>query len=288
MKLLKELNDEIKKRLANKDLCSAENLLRQSLSLNYKQLSMQVALGKILLDSGRLWNDPDVNRFGLIPALTVARVISPPPKFDAEYVKHRFKSLSSSYEMAVAEIQYSAPDIVVNYLVNSTSINHASTILDVGCGTGLVGSRLSSLTSNLYGLDISPEMLVVAASKGIYKSLMEASFEEYFEEWLKKNLDSYDFIVAASVAPWVGSLESWIRSGITMLAKNGAFIFTFDISDNISTFEISNNFHYKHSISYIKGLVQSCSGNVIILPIIERLEAGSPVSSALAVVSRAT
>ncbi len=48
-------------------------------------------------------------------------------------------------------------------------------VLDVGCGTGAVGVELQALGVSLIdGVDISPEMLVQARSKGVYRSLFEA------------------------------------------------------------------------------------------------------------------
>ena len=48
-------------------------------------------------------------------------------------------------------------------------------ILDVGCGTGLVGSELNRIGyKNLDGLDASPEMLKIAAEKNIFKSTFVA------------------------------------------------------------------------------------------------------------------
>ncbi len=47
-------------------------------------------------------------------------------------------------------------------------------ILDVGCGTGIVGTALQSRGySVIDGIDISPEMLAQAAQKGAYRSLVE-------------------------------------------------------------------------------------------------------------------
>ena len=48
-------------------------------------------------------------------------------------------------------------------------------ILDVGCGTGLVGSELHKIGyRDLDGLDASPEMLKIAAEKNIFKSTFVA------------------------------------------------------------------------------------------------------------------
>jgi predicted TPR repeat methyltransferase len=47
-------------------------------------------------------------------------------------------------------------------------------ILDAGCGTGLVGIQLSKLGArNIVGLDISPGMLEVARNTGVYSALEE-------------------------------------------------------------------------------------------------------------------
>ena len=48
-------------------------------------------------------------------------------------------------------------------------------ILDVGCGTGLVGAELRKEQADLLidGVDISPEMLAVAAQKSLYVRLFE-------------------------------------------------------------------------------------------------------------------
>jgi predicted TPR repeat methyltransferase len=51
-------------------------------------------------------------------------------------------------------------------------------ILDLGCGTGAVGSRLLTLGfRSIDGLDVSRAMLDVAARKGVYRALIEADLE---------------------------------------------------------------------------------------------------------------
>ena len=45
---------------------------------------------------------------------------------------------------------------------------------DLGCGTGLIGERLSGRGFEIDGFDISPGMLEVAAEKGVYRQLLTA------------------------------------------------------------------------------------------------------------------
>ena len=55
-------------------------------------------------------------------------------------------------------------------------------VLDVGCGTGLVGVELRKEQPDMIidGVDISPEMLAVAKQKNLYKSLYEADLTADF------------------------------------------------------------------------------------------------------------
>lgn len=63
--------------------------------------------------------------------------------------------------------------------VSSLNIAEPGIVLDVGCGTGVVGVELQqhSFTS-IDGIDISPEMLEVARSKGCYRELIEADMTQ--------------------------------------------------------------------------------------------------------------
>jgi predicted TPR repeat methyltransferase len=48
-------------------------------------------------------------------------------------------------------------------------------VIDLGCGTGAVGRRLAQLgVTTVDGVDLSPEMLTVAASSGAYRQLTVA------------------------------------------------------------------------------------------------------------------
>ena len=46
-------------------------------------------------------------------------------------------------------------------------------ILDIGCGTGLVGAQVRDLAGRLDGVDLSPAMLEKAKIKGVYDGLFQ-------------------------------------------------------------------------------------------------------------------
>jgi predicted TPR repeat methyltransferase len=102
-------------------------------------------------------------------------------------------------------------------------------VLDVGCGTGLVGRELRDLGyRNVDGLDISPDMLRVASEKAIYDRVMEGDLTER----LPLGDDSYDAIVCVGtfthghVGPdGLGELIRVIRPGgpITFTVNDGVY-----------------------------------------------------------------
>jgi predicted TPR repeat methyltransferase len=67
---------------------------------------------------------------------------------------------------------YVAPRIAVDFLLGVCP-DRASRVLDLGCGTGLVGDELSNRGySNFDGIDIAPNMLAEARSKKVYGELL--------------------------------------------------------------------------------------------------------------------
>ena len=73
----------------------------------------------------------------------------------------------------INEYGYIAPFITVDKL-KDFHLDKDIEIIDVGCGTGLVGLELHKLGySNIDGYDISQEMLKVAKKTKIYKSLKQ-------------------------------------------------------------------------------------------------------------------
>jgi SAM-dependent methyltransferase len=76
---------------------------------------------------------------------------------------------------------YIAPQIAVEALTAQCP-DKDTRILDLGCGTGLVGQALAGLGfRHLDGLDISPKMLDEARAKGIYGELMIGDMTQLIE-----------------------------------------------------------------------------------------------------------
>lgn len=95
---------------------------------------------------------------------------------DAAGSKKAYDDWAETYDqdMLGAEAEYVAPQIACEQLVRRLGDARipTATVLDAGCGTGLVGVQLSRAgIKDIEGIDISRNMLRVAAKTGVYGTL---------------------------------------------------------------------------------------------------------------------
>ena len=101
---------------------------------------------------------------------------------NSDEVRFTYRDWADTYDSELLdEFGYQAPSAAVETLQKHLP-SLGSVILDMGCGTGLVGELLHSLGyRHLDGLDLSPEMLEKAKARGVYRTLGEADLTETLE-----------------------------------------------------------------------------------------------------------
>ncbi|GAA4870129.1 class I SAM-dependent DNA methyltransferase [Actinomycetospora straminea] len=93
-------------------------------------------------------------------------------------------------ELADASQDYVAPGLAADTVVRVAGVG--VTVLDAGCGTGLVGAELAAReVGTVDGVDVSPGMLERARATGAYRSLEPADLTRP----LRTPADSYDVVV---------------------------------------------------------------------------------------------
>ena len=94
---------------------------------------------------------------------------------NSDEVRLTYRNWADTYDRDLLdEFGYRAPHAAVEALERLLP-SRDSVILDMGCGTGLVGELLRELGyHHLDGLDLSPEMLEKAKARRIYRTLGEA------------------------------------------------------------------------------------------------------------------
>ena len=97
------------------------------------------------------------------------------PMTDTAQIAARYDEWAQTYERElVREWRYQAPAIAARHLADAGVVNP---VLDVGCGTGLVGRFLREAGfDDIDGVDVSPASLDTARASGVYRELSLADF----------------------------------------------------------------------------------------------------------------
>ncbi|KAE8355615.1 S-adenosyl-L-methionine-dependent methyltransferase [Aspergillus coremiiformis] len=126
-------------------------------------------------------------------------------------------------DLADASQEYVAPFLVAQAALKLSSYAKGS-ILDAGCGTGLVGQALSRGGATIIdGADLSPAMLKVAEKTGIYRNLMVCDLTQPID----KPDETYDIVTCCGTFTHghVGPNPA-LREFARLLKKNGFIVAT--------------------------------------------------------------
>ena len=98
-----------------------------------------------------------------------------------------YRKWASTYDADFAQRnKYVYPKTIAAICAELVDTDSTTTIIDIGCGTGIVGTCLSELlpAGIIDGVDISPEMLLIASTKSrvstepVYRNLFEADLTQ--------------------------------------------------------------------------------------------------------------
>jgi predicted TPR repeat methyltransferase len=93
-------------------------------------------------------------------------------------VAKAYADWAASYDSETAALGYLLPFLITAWVARHVPAGDGP-LLDAGCGTGLTGPQMKALGyDNLAGLDLSNEMLTIAAGRGSYNDLKQATLGE--------------------------------------------------------------------------------------------------------------
>jgi predicted TPR repeat methyltransferase len=165
-------------------------------------------------------------------------------------------------------------------------------ILDIGCGTGLVGAQVRALAGRLDGVDLSRAMLEKAQDKGLYDRLDQADLVAFMSE----HTGSYDAVLGAATLIHFAGLHALFRAAATCLREKGLFVFTlFPNEVDSADFAVASNGRlaqsgcFAHSAGYVERLAPECGFSVQMLKkvIHEHDQNDNQIPGILAVLRRA-
>jgi predicted TPR repeat methyltransferase len=138
---------------------------------------------------------------------------------DPREVAERYDQWARSYDDDLTSWSYRAPEVVAETVV--TRHPTAGSVLDVGCGTGLVGRALRGrgFEGRVLGLDISPASLEIARQGGAYDSLERADLQAP----LALDDDAVDAVVCVGVMTYLPGVEAVWRE-LARVARPGGLV----------------------------------------------------------------
>lgn len=140
---------------------------------------------------------------------------------DAREVSERYDEWSARYDDDLTSWAYQAPTVVAEAVVSRQP--DAGSVLDVGCGTGLVGQALRAreFEGRILGLDISRASLEIALRCGAYDSVETADLQQR----LPLEDDSVDALVCVGVMTYLPEVEAVWRE-FARVARSGGLVVT--------------------------------------------------------------
>ena len=157
------------------------------------------------------------------------------------YTEKLFDNFADNYEMVMQNLDYSAP-LAVGRIAGSLE----GRVVDLGCGSGLVGMAVKNNRNQIIGVDLSAAMLAKAAEKGVYAELVKSDILDFLRQ-----RDDFDCITAGDVLGYIGALDEFIK-----LCKNKKVVFTIEVLDDEGNYKIYPNGRFKHSPAYVENLLR--------------------------------
>lgn len=202
------------------------------------------------------------------------------------YVKDVFAGFAEEFDVRLASLQYRAPELVAGAIERHIAPGRGKlAVLDAGAGTGLCGPLLAPRAARLVGVDLSKEMLALAAKRGVYDALIEAELTT----WLATADEAFDLAVCADTLCYFGVLDDVLRGFARVLLPSGLLAFTVEKSPDgdAGPYRLQYNGRYSHTERYVRDALTAAGLHILaVAPETLRLELGEPVAGLLAVAER--
>jgi predicted TPR repeat methyltransferase len=172
------------------------------------------------------------------------------PEHPAEgYVRQLFDASAATFDQElVAKLGYAIPREMVDALrAVSEAPEYPWDVLDLGCGTGLVGVEIAPYSANLVGVDLSPNMIELARARKIYTDLRCADLVTVLDG------GRYDIVTAADVFIYVGKIDAAVEAIRRVLRPGGLFAFSVEAAAT-GEYRLGVMGRYEHSADYLRRL----------------------------------
>ncbi len=283
-------------RLLMNDAAEAERIARAALDRGMVEVSLHSVLAHALVAQSRL---PEAGEHFRIAArlaphdaylahLASASAGGTPERATDAYISSVFDGYAGRFEAELLAMGYRVPGLirlaVDRWLAEIGQASIPGPVLDLGCGTGLVGVALLGLTdAGLCGVDLSRNMIAQSRAKGIYTELHQAEFSAA----LAMLQTRYALVAAGDLFCYFGELDAALRAAAARLADDGLMMFSVEHSAAEQGWELGASGRYRHSLGCVTAALRQAGLSALsIAPETIRQNAGEPVAGLFVIARR--
>lgn len=178
-------------------------------------------------------------------------------------------------QQLIQGLRYQLPQQIAQKII-ALHPDRGFSLLDLGCGTGLLGAQLGKLQGRMVGVDVSPKMLEQARRYQLYDHLEVADLHDALGA---ATASPYDVIAALEVCVYVGDLRQFVPGAWSALVPGGCLIFSCESGpeDGPDLFLNPTTDRYVHKRSHVEGLCRTAGFTVDAEETVLRYQKGRPV-----------
>ncbi len=206
-----------------------------------------------------------------------------PDRANDRYVADVFDGYATRFEAALFALGYRVPGVMLKLIEArgySPMGRKLGDVLDLGCGTGLMGATLHDmLGGRLVGVDLSSKMLAEARAKQVYTTLHCAEITAA----LTSDGTRYDLITMADVLCYFGPLEALLAAVAAHLNPGGMLLLSIECGAEDGRWELQTSARYRHAPDYLRAALEGAGLTLReFRPETLRWESESPVAGVVA------
>ncbi|CAN7171098.1 tetratricopeptide repeat protein [Acidovorax sp. LjRoot117] len=178
-----------------------------------------------------------------------------PAEYPADLTRPLFDGMAEFYDMhMVRGLNYQLPKQVSDQIL-ARHPDKKINVLDLGCGTGLLGVCLGRLDGALVGVDLSLKMIEQAGRHNVYDRFHTVNLHDA----LRQTPDSlYQVIAALDVFIYAGDISQAVPNAFRVLADEGELIFSCELADEAGPdLALLPSGRYAHKRSHVEALCKS-------------------------------
>jgi predicted TPR repeat methyltransferase len=171
-----------------------------------------------------------------------------PDRASNTYVAEVFDGYARRFEASLFALGYRVPGVMLRMIERAlpevaAGAARLGPVLDLGCGTGLMGATLHDLLGGpLVGVDMSARMVEEARLKGVYARLECCDLETA----LARETQPYDLILLADVLCYFGEVAALWPKLRERLSPGGLLLFSVEAAAPSTAWELARNGRYRH------------------------------------------